>query len=101
MHFATEASLGGIVFEEVSEVVGRDEVVDGHDFESFVEESLFDDCTKNKPTDAAKSIDTYCCHGCCKLRALSNLEVPKASMRNIPPRFDRIWESADDKEYCL
>ena len=48
----------GVVSEQIREVVGRDEVVDGHDLQPIgVQEDL--ECC---PTDTAKAIDSYVRH---------------------------------------
>jgi hypothetical protein len=50
-------ALGGVVFDEVSEVVRGDEVIHGDDLDLFAEEALIADCTKNKASDAPETID--------------------------------------------
>ena len=62
MHFAPEDSLGGIVFDEICQIVGRYEVIDRDNFISFFEEALFDDCTEDKTTDATEPIDCNIWH---------------------------------------
>jgi hypothetical protein len=61
---ALELALGGVVFEQVSEVVSRDDVADGDDIELLAEEALFDEGAENEAADAAETIDRYFnCHG--------------------------------------
>ncbi len=54
---AVEPALGGIVFEQIGEVVGRHEVVDGDDVERLAEQPLLDQGAKDQPPDAAEPID--------------------------------------------
>jgi hypothetical protein len=57
VHFFLGLALGGVVFDEVSEVVRRDEVIDGHDLDLFAQEALITDCAKNEAADAPETID--------------------------------------------
>ncbi len=54
---ALETALGGIVFEQVSEVVGRHDVADGDDFDVLADHALLGDGAENEAADAAESID--------------------------------------------
>ena len=54
---AVEASLGGVVLEQVGEVVGGDEVVDGDDVELLAEQALVADRPKHQAADAAETVD--------------------------------------------
>ena len=56
-NLAGELALRGIVFEEVGEVVGRDDVADGGDFECGAEVALFDECAEDEASDASESVD--------------------------------------------
>ena len=60
---SVEFALGGVVFQQVGEVVGRDKVTDCGDFECLAEVALFDEGTENKATDAAESVDGDGSHG--------------------------------------
>jgi hypothetical protein len=51
-------ALGGVVFDQVGEVVCRDEVVDGDNFNFLAQETLVTNCTKHEATDAPETIDT-------------------------------------------
>ena len=55
--FAVEAALGGIVFEQVGEIVGRNEIVDRDDVDFFAEQALFADRAKDQAPDAAEPVD--------------------------------------------
>ena len=57
MDLTLEDALGGVVLDEIGEVVGRNQVIDGDDFVPLFEESLFDDGTEDKAADAAEPID--------------------------------------------
>jgi hypothetical protein len=59
---ALEFPLGGVVLEEVGEVVGRDEVVDGDDVDCFAEKALFYDGAKDEAPDTAEAIDSDFSH---------------------------------------
>ncbi len=62
-NLALETALGGIVFEEVSQIVGGDDVADGDDFDIFADHALFLDGAENQPANASKSIDcNFNCH---------------------------------------
>ena len=54
---AFESALGGIVFEEVGEVVRRDDISHGHDLDIFADHALFLDGAENQPANASKTID--------------------------------------------
>ena len=54
---AGEAALGGVVFEEVSEVVRGNDVTNGADVEGGSEVALLDESTEDKAADAAESVD--------------------------------------------
>ena len=55
---AVEAALGGIVLEEVGQVVGGDDIADGDDVELSAEEALLDESAEDEATDAAKAVDS-------------------------------------------
>ena len=55
--FAVEPALGRVVLEQVGEVVGRDEVVDGDDVELLAEQPLFDQRPEHQPADAPEPVD--------------------------------------------
>ena len=57
-HFAIEAALDGIVLLEISEIVGRDEIVYGHHIHFLAQESLVTDCSKDESADASEAVDT-------------------------------------------
>ncbi len=61
---AREAALGGVVFEQVGEVVRRNDVADGDDVEGGSEVALFDEGAEDKAADAAESVDGDGGHGC-------------------------------------
>ena len=70
------SALRGIVFEEVSKIVGGDEVVDRDDFDFFAEESLFRDGAKDEPSDSSKAVDADFCHNVsCGLLAKNGVRV--------------------------
>ncbi len=54
---AGEATLRGVVFQQVSEVVGRNDVTDGDDVEGGSEEALFDEGAEDEAADAAETVD--------------------------------------------
>jgi len=54
---AAEFALGGVVFEEVGEVVRRNDVTDGDNIEGGSEVALLDESTEDEATDAAESVD--------------------------------------------
>ena len=57
MNLAFENALSRVVLDQVSKVVGRNQIVDGNDFVSFFKEPLFDDGTENKAADATEPVD--------------------------------------------
>ncbi len=57
-----ERALGGVVFDEVGEVVSGDKIVDGDDFDFRAEESLFCDRAEDQATDAPKAVDSNFYH---------------------------------------
>ena len=50
-------ALGGVVFDEVSEVVRWDEVVDSDDFNFLAQETLVTNCAKHEAADAPETIN--------------------------------------------
>jgi hypothetical protein len=60
---AGEAALGGVVLEEVGEVVGGHQVVDGNDVELGAEVSLLDESAEHEASDPAESINGNVGHG--------------------------------------
>ena len=57
MHFAGELALRGVILHEVGEVVGRNEVVDGHDVEFLAQQTLFDEGPEDQTTDPTEPVD--------------------------------------------
>ncbi len=74
---AVEFALRRIVFEQIGEIVGGDEVVDGDDVECLAEQTLLDDGPEDQPPDAAETIDadTYC-HLQISLEVIGSLLAP-------------------------
>ena len=59
---AAEPTLRRVVLEQVGEVVGRDEVVDGHHVERLAEQPLLDQ-VEDEAADAAEAVDAHFhCH---------------------------------------
>jgi hypothetical protein len=56
-HRAVEAALGGIVFQEIGEIVGRDDVAHRDDVERRAEQALLDESAENEATDATETVD--------------------------------------------
>ena len=53
--FAFKTALGGIVFEEIGEVIRRDDITHSDDFDIFTEESLFGDGAKHQAANGPRS----------------------------------------------
>ena len=63
-HRPRKLALGGVVLDEVGQVVSRDDVADGDDVERGAEEALFNESPENQPANAAETIDSdFDCHG--------------------------------------
>ncbi len=61
--FAFEATLDGVVFDQVSEVVGGNDIPDRDDFDVFTDETLFDQRPEDQAANTAEPIDCYFhCH---------------------------------------
>ena len=57
-------ALRGIVFEQVGEVVGRDDIADRDDVEGRAEQTLLDQRAEDQAADAAEPIDcNFYSHG--------------------------------------
>ena len=54
---AREAALGGVVLQEVGEVVGGNEVAHGDDVDVLPDEALLDEGAEDEAADAAETID--------------------------------------------
>ena len=50
-------ALGRVVFDEVGEVIRRDEVVHGHDFDFLAEKALVTDSAEDEAANAPKAVD--------------------------------------------
>ncbi len=60
---ASKATLSGVVFDEVSEVVGGNDIPDRDDFNFFAHETLFDQRPENQAANTAEPIDcNFHCH---------------------------------------
>ena len=55
--FFLRLALSGVVFDEVGEIVSRNEVVHGDDLDLLAEQALITDCTKHEASDAPETID--------------------------------------------
>jgi hypothetical protein len=58
VHLTLEFALGGIVFDQVSEVVRRDQIVNCEDLNFLAKQALVTDCAKDQTPDTSKAIDT-------------------------------------------
>ena len=62
-NLAGETALGGIVLEQVGEVVRRDDIADRDDLNVFADQPLFEHRAKHQPSNASESIDcNFNCH---------------------------------------
>ncbi len=61
---AGEATLRGVILQEVGKVIGRNDVADGDDVKGGSEVALFDEGTEDKAADAAESVDGDGGHDC-------------------------------------
>ena len=52
-----KAALGGVVFDEIGEVVGRNEVIDRDHIKFFTEQALLAESPKNQPANSSEPID--------------------------------------------
>ena len=61
---AVETTLGGVVFEQVGQVVGRHDIADGDHIEGRAEQALLHEGAKDETADAAETVDCdFNCHG--------------------------------------
>ena len=59
-----ETTLGGVVFEQVGQVVGRHDIADGDHVEGRAEQALLHEGAKDETADAAETVDCdFNCHG--------------------------------------
>src|SRR5882724_1978063 len=62
-NLAVEASLGGIIFEQVGEIIGGDDVADRDDLEVLAQQTLFGDGAKHQTANAPEPINcNFNCH---------------------------------------
>jgi len=54
---AIEAALGGIIFQEISQIIGRHDIADRDHFNIFPDQALFDHRPKDQTTNAAEPIN--------------------------------------------
>ena len=60
---AVEAALGGVILEQVSEVVRRNDIAHGDDFDVLADQALFDHRPEHQASDAAEPINcNFHCH---------------------------------------
>jgi hypothetical protein len=81
--FAVEASLSGVVFEEIREVICGNEVVHRHYVDFLAEKAFVADRSKDEATNASKAVDADFCHN-----------VPLAEVENTGAEsaaFAAIW----------
>ena len=52
-----EPTLGGVVFEQVGQVVGGHDIADRHDIEGRAEKALFHEGAEDETADAAETVD--------------------------------------------
>ena len=57
--FAIERALSGIVFEQVGEVIGGDEIAHSHYLHAVADEALLHHRTERQPADPSETIDCY------------------------------------------
>jgi len=63
-HGSRELALGGVVLDQVGQVVGRDDVADRDDVERGAEQALFNEGPEYQTADAAETIDSdFYSHG--------------------------------------
>ncbi len=55
---ALELALGGVILDQIGQIVGGNDVADGHDVERGAEEALLDEGAENEAADAAETIDS-------------------------------------------
>lgn len=64
-----ELALGGVILQQVGEVIGRDEVVDGDHLDLLAQQTLIADRPEDQPTNAAEPINTNTnCHSVAPLK---------------------------------
>ena len=57
--FAIERALSGIVFEQVGEVIGGDEIAHSHYLHAVADEALLHHRTERQAADPSETIDCY------------------------------------------
>ena len=63
VHLALEAALDGIVFEQIREIVRRNDIADGDHFDVLAHHALFDQRPEHQAPNAAEPVDCYFdCH---------------------------------------
>jgi hypothetical protein len=88
-----KATLGGVVFDEVSEVVGGDDIAHRDDFDVFTDETLFDQRPEDQAANAAEPIDCY--FHCHNFDFSSGLKLVKTSVRQVNDTTARVNAESD------
>jgi hypothetical protein len=86
---AVETALGGVVFQQIGQVVGRHDVADGDHIEGRAEQALLDEGAEDEAADAAETIDCdFNCHAMTNpalVAARVAAETQQASIMNSFP----------------
>ena len=56
-NLAAKPSLGGIIFEEIGQIVRRNDIADGHDVHVGADHALLGDCPEDQAANASKTVD--------------------------------------------
>ena len=80
-----ESALGGIILQQVSQIVGGNQIIDSDNFKFVAEKSLINKGAKDQTTDAAESINSnfsrhlrdICSYGKLERNEQSNGECPE------------------------
>src|SRR5690606_415107 len=90
---AVELPLGGVVLQQVREIVRRHDVAHGHDIECRAEKPLLDKGAEYEAADPAETIDSdFNCHG--GLRSVSCVLI-----QVLPHRGDAEKEKGKPPDY--
>jgi hypothetical protein len=61
--FALEAALDGIIFEQISEIVRRNDIADGDHLDVLAHQTLFDQRPEHQASNAAEPVNcNFDCH---------------------------------------
>src|ERR1700733_10289408 len=88
-----EATLGGIILEQISEVIGRHDVANRDDVHVLAEQALLRDGAEHEATDTTESVNSNFDWHSFKLSFGKNCSTPNAYFSNAPQAVNEEFKA--------